>query len=349
MLGLELGVVLQLQVGDLLAGAALLVGLALLDLRGDALALGGHDLAESGRRFLAGSGAGRDHHLARNGEGDRLGRGSLAEAGQELLDLLRGLDDLLGAGGPLLLELALGGGKLGVELVLLAMEARLELVLEIAQGAAALASPTLGLVLERSQGSAASFLVHVGDDVQGEVENPLQVAGADVQQDAKAARRALEIPDVADRAGKLDVAHALATNLGASDLHAALVADDALVPNPLVLAAVALPILGGTEDALVEETVLLRLERAVVDRLGLGDLTRGPIPDLLWTGERNPDRVEVVDFEHSSPPRRRLARWRSSNRGPAMPGWPGTGAASCVQLDQSSNPARLMPPRSGIG
>jgi hypothetical protein len=39
---------------DLLGDAALLVGLALLDLGGDALGFGGHDLAESGGRFLAG-------------------------------------------------------------------------------------------------------------------------------------------------------------------------------------------------------------------------------------------------------------------------------------------------------
>jgi hypothetical protein len=99
----------------------------------------------------------------------------------------------------------------------------------------------------------------VGDDVQGEIEDPLEVAGADVEEDAQPRRRALEVPDVADRAGQLDVAHPLATNLGASDLDAALVADDSLVANALVLAAVALPVLRRTEDPLVEEPVLFRL------------------------------------------------------------------------------------------
>jgi hypothetical protein len=47
----------------------------------------------------------------------------------------------------------------------------------------------------------------VGDDVQREVEDALEVARADVEQDAEPARRALEVPDVADRAGQLDVAH----------------------------------------------------------------------------------------------------------------------------------------------
>ena len=58
--------------------------------------------------------------------------------------------------------------------------------------------------------------------------------------------------------GQLDVAHALAAHLGARHLDAALVADDALVADALVLAAVALPVLGGTEDVLAEEAVLLR-------------------------------------------------------------------------------------------
>ena len=73
--------------------------------------------------------------------------------------------------------------------------------------------------------------------------------------------------------GQVDVAHPLAADLGAGDLDAAALADDALVTDALVLAAVALPVLGRTEDALAEQAVLLRLERAVVDRLGLGDLT----------------------------------------------------------------------------
>src|SRR4029078_12127938 len=99
-----------------------------------------------------------------------------------------------------------------------------------------------------------------GKRAEGKVEGPLQVARADVEQDPEPAGRALEIPDVADGARQLDVAHALATDLRARDLDAALVADDSLVADPLVLAAVALPVLRGTEDALVEQTILLRLQ-----------------------------------------------------------------------------------------
>src|SRR5690606_20739649 len=80
--------------------------------------------------------------------------------------------------------------------------------------------------------------------------------------------------------------------------HAAALADDALEAHPLVLAAVALPVLGGTEDLLAEEPVLLRLERAVVDGLRLLHLAVGPHADGVRGGQADPELVEVVDVEH---------------------------------------------------
>ena len=110
-------------------------------------------------------------------------------------------------------------------------------------------------------------------------------------------RNALEVPDVADRGGELDVAHAVAAHLGARDLDAAALADDALEADALVLAAVALPVLGRTEDLLAEESVLLRLERAVVDGLGLLDLAARPLADLLRARESDAQSIEVVDVD----------------------------------------------------
>ena len=212
----------------------------------------------------------------------------------------------------------------------LRIEVGAQLVLELGQTLAALAATALGLFLDGGQGALARVLVDMGDDVQREVQDPLEVARADVEQDAQAARRALEVPDVADRAGQLDVAHPLAPDLAAGDLDATLVADDALVADALVLAAVALPVLGRTEDALVEETVLLRLERPVVDGLGLGDLALGPFPDLVRAGKRDADRAEVIDFEHGSPPRHRLARRRDADRERAGSSRPGPGPADTL-------------------
>src|SRR4030095_5923961 len=77
----------------------------------------------------------------------------------------------------------------------------------------------------------------------------------------------------------------------------AVLADDALVADALVLAAIALPVLRRTEDALAEETVTLRLERAVVDRLRLGDLARGPVADLLAGRKPDANGVEIIDVD----------------------------------------------------
>ena len=97
--------------------------------------------------------------------------------------------------------------------------------------------------------------------------------------------------------GELDVPHAIAAHLGARHLDAAALAHDALEANALVLAAVALPVLGRAEDLLAEESVLLRLERAVVDRLGLLYLAARPLPNLLRAREPDAEPVEIIDVD----------------------------------------------------
>jgi DNA-directed RNA polymerase subunit beta' len=114
------------------------------------------------------------------------------------------------------------------------------------------------------------------DHVVLEVDDPLEIRDLAAQQIAEAARHRLEEPDVRDRRGEVDVPHPLATDAAVRDHDAALVADDALVLDALVLAAGALPVLLGTEDALAEEAVALGAVRPVVDRLGLLDLAVGP-------------------------------------------------------------------------
>src|SRR6266487_4348453 len=154
------------------------------------------------------------------------------------------------------------------------------------------------LGLQRGQVPVPGLGVHVGDHVRGEVDDLLQVLRRQVEQVAEPAGHALEVPDVRDRRGKLDVAHPLPAHLGASDLDAAALADDPLEPDPLVLTAVALPVPGGDEDLLAEEPVLFRLERAVVDGLGLLDLTVRPLSDVVRGGKANAQVVEEVDVKH---------------------------------------------------
>src|SRR5204862_6589108 len=106
------------------------------------------------------------------------------------------------------------------------------------------------------------------------------------------------------RRGGLDVAPPLPTHLRAGDLHAAPLADDPLEPDALVLAAVALPVASGPEDPLVEQAVLLRLQRAVVDGLRLLHLAVRPRADLVARGQPDAKLVEVVDVKQlSAPPR----------------------------------------------
>ena len=150
----------------------------------------------------------------------------------------------------------------------------LELLLDVADLGA-------DVLLELREVLVPALVVDPRDQVGGEVDDLLEALRRDVEQVAEAARDALEVPDVRDGRGELDVAHALAAHLRARDLDAAALTDDALEADALVLAAVALPVLRGTEDLLAEQAVLLGLERAVVDRLGLLDLAVRPL--RIWS------------------------------------------------------------------
>ena len=139
------------------------------------------------------------------------------------------------------------------------------------------------------------------DHVCREVDDLFEVLRGEVEQVAQAARDTLEVPNVGDRRGELDVTHPLAAHLGASDLDATALTDNALEAHPLVFATRALPVPGGAEDALAEQALLLRLEGAVVDRLGLLDLAEAPCADLVCRREADAQLVEEVDVEHVVP------------------------------------------------
>ena len=134
-----------------------------------------------------------------------------------------------------------------------------------------------------------------GDHVGREVDDLLEILRGQIQQVAQPRRDALEVPDVGDGCGQLDVAHPLTTHLGAGDLDAAALADDALEAHALVLAAVALPVASRSEDLLAEQAVLLGLERAVVDGLGLLHLAKGPGANVIGSGQADPEFIEEVD------------------------------------------------------
>ena len=236
--------------------------------------------------------------------GDQLLRLELAEGVEHLVeavDLALGpVADLAHLALAALLDLAADVrlGALGLELG----EVGLELggpLLDL-RVAAVLRLPLLGqdLVLDRREVTVTRLGVHARHDVRGEVDDLLEVLRRQVEQVAQPARDALEVPDVGDGRGQLDVAHPLAPHLGAGHLDAAALTDDALEADALVLTAVALPVPLRTEDLLAEEPVLFRLEGAVVDRLRLLDLAVRPLTDVVSGGQTNAQLVEEVDVEH---------------------------------------------------
>src|SRR5262249_42219406 len=89
-----------------------------------------------------------------------------------------------------------------------------------------------------------------------------------------------------------DVPHALAPHLRLNHLDATLFADDAAMPHALVLAAIALVVLGWTEDLGAEQPIPLGLERAVVDGLRFLDLAVAPRANLLGRRDGDAQRVE---------------------------------------------------------
>jgi hypothetical protein len=222
-------------------------------------------------------------------------------------DLLQALDLLVGArrmaaylalGAVADLALDVGLGALGLELGEVGLELLGALVDVDVAAVLEFLLLHLDLRLERGQVGVALVDVDAGDHVGREVDDLLEVLRGQVQQVAQPARDALEVPDVGDRGGELDVAHPLAAHLGAGDLDATALTDDALEAHALVLAAGALPVPGGAEDLLAEEPVLLRLEGAVVDGLGLLDLAVAPLADVLRGGQADAQLVEEVDVEH---------------------------------------------------
>ncbi len=200
-----------------------------------------------------------------------------------------------------LLDLELGAGHVVAELVDLDVEVDLGQQLVHALGAherdelvAVLGALGVVVVLGHDRELLERRHARIDDHVGLEVEHALDVAQRHVEHQAEPRRQRLQEPDVRARRGQVDVTHALASHLGLRDLDAALLADHAAVLQALVLAAQALVVLDRPEDLGAEQAVALRLERPVVDRLGLLDFAERPRADLLRAREPDLDRVEVL-------------------------------------------------------
>ncbi len=96
-----------------------------------------------------------------------------------------------------------------------------------------------------------------------------------------------------NRAGKLDVAHALTTHLGQRNLNPTLLAHDAAMLEALVLAAQALIVADRAEDLGAEQAFALRLEGTIVDRLRLFDFAVRPGADHFGRCQADTDGIKL--------------------------------------------------------
>src|SRR5690554_2080305 len=127
-----------------------------------------------------------------------------------------------------------------------------------------------------------------------EVQNPLDITQGHVQHQTNTGRQRLQEPDVGNRAGQLDVAHALTANAGQCNFNAALFADNTAVLQALVFAAQALVVLDRAEDLGTEKTVTLRFEGTVVNGLRLFYFAKRPGTNHVRRRQSDTDGVEFL-------------------------------------------------------
>ena len=108
-------------------------------------------------------------------------------------------------------------------------------------------------------GLFSAFLVDVNHQISGKINNLLDSPWGNPQKQRCLGWGPFEKPDVDNGCGEGYVPHPLAPDSGLGDLDSTLVTNDAFVPDSFVLSAVALPVLGRTEDSLVEKSIFFGL------------------------------------------------------------------------------------------
>src|SRR5690606_29972001 len=106
----------------------------------------------------------------------------------------------------------------------------------------------------------------------------------------------LQEPDVGNRAGQFDMAHALTAHLGERDFNATLLTDHTTVLETLVLTAQAFVVLDRTKNARAEQAITLRLKGPVVNGLRLFHFAKRPGADQIRRCETDADLVKLRDL-----------------------------------------------------
>ena len=126
------------------------------------------------------------------------------------------------------------------------------------------------------------------------IDDLIELLGGQAQQVANLVWQATEVPDVRYWNHKLNVTHALTADFLLGHFYATSVADDSLVANPLVLAAMALIVFNGAENALAEEAIPFRLIGPVVDGFRLQHFAMALLEDFLGRRHADANLVEVA-------------------------------------------------------
>ncbi len=90
--------------------------------------------------------------------------------------------------------------------------------------------------------------------------------------------------------------HALTTHFSQRNFYTTLFTNNATVLKALVLSAQALVVLYWTKDLGTEKTITLRLERTVIDGLGLLHFAKGPGTDHLGRGQTDTNGIELFEL-----------------------------------------------------
>ena len=124
------------------------------------------------------------------------------------------------------------------------------------------------------------------------IDDRLQLFGRNAEQIADFRGQRTEIPDMSYRNDQRDMSHPLAAHFLFGHLDAATVADDALVTDPFVFAAMALVVFDRTENPLAEKTVALGL--TIVYCLGLQHFSARVFQNLLGRGQTDRNLGEAA-------------------------------------------------------
>ena len=154
------------------------------------------------------------------------------------------------------------------------------------------------ILLLRKRGQTLDALLGGGAGVDHDItlviDDRLQLLRRNTQQVTDLRGQRTEVPDVNHGHDQRNVAHTLAAHLLLGHLHTAAVADDTLVADTLVLAAMAFVVLDGTENAFAEQTVALRLVGTIVNGFGLEHLAARLGQNLLRGGQANRNAAVTI-------------------------------------------------------